>query len=204
MAQKTGILIFLAALSLQGVASQNSDMDVPWVPPDTEPAAEAPAPTPVVAQPTPQSPAVTPTPTPGKDVQKIQENPWDRALEKLTPEQRKRFKENLERWNKLPKARQEELRRNEKLRKERILGEIKTAINESGLKLDPQQRQLFITRYDQERRTIEEKLWSELAEKRQQAVADLVKKLTTEFQAPVPNLIPDPAPGAPNAAPPKP
>ena len=160
----------------------------------------------MVAQPspTPQSPVVIPSLSPSKDVQKIQENPWDRALEKLTPEQRKRFKENLERWNKLPKAQQEELRRNEKLRKERILNEIKTVINESGLKLDPQQRQLFITRYDQERRTIEEKLWSELAEKRQQAVADLVKKLTTEFQAPVPNLIPDPAPGASNAAPPKP
>ena len=121
----------------------------------------------------------------------MSQNPWERSLEKLTPEQRQRFKENLERWNKLPKAQQDELRRNEKLRKERVLNEIKNAITQSGLQLDPQQRQLFIARYDQERRAIEEKLWKELDMKRREAVAELIKKLTSEIQPPSTNPAPE-------------
>lgn len=184
--------------------------DIPWVPLDLRPAPTPKVtPTPDIAPPavtgvpSPTAPPVVPAPSPEPQaVKKPKDDASARFLEKLTPEQHQRLKENLERWNKLPKAQQEELRRGEKLRKERILKEIKNAIQQSGLKLNEAQRQLFVFRYDQERRIIEEKLREEMDAKRKMAVAELSKQLAIEFQA-APQA-PAPTPAQPEAATPKP
>jgi len=115
--------------------------------------------------------------------------PIEQKLENLTPQQRQRFQENLERWKKLPKVQQDELRREAKFHRERILQEINEAIEKTGLKLDEQQRQVFTYRYAQERRTLEEKLRENVEEKRREAIAELIWQLSAEFQ-PIP---PDPA-----------
>jgi len=199
MGQKAFFLIFVAALSVRWAAAQEMmDTEIPWVPPDEQPAptlTPAPLPSPVSVQSstTLQKPAEgSPSATPTNDMKalKAKEDPWRRPLEKLTPEQRQRFKENLERWNKLSKEQQDELRRNEKLRKERLLNEINDAIKKSGLKLDANQRQIFTARYDQERRTIEEKLREELDAKRRLAVADLIRHLIAEVQQPTLDSVP--------------
>lgn len=103
------------------------------------------------------------------------------------------FKANLERWNKLSKAQQEELRQREKARSERILNEINEAIVQSGLKLDATQRQIFTYRYAQERRSIEDRIQKEMEQKRREAISKLIRQLTEEFQ-PMPPPPPHPGP----------
>jgi len=177
MAQKNGLLILLAALGFQGALAQEKAADTQPVP------QPSPAATPT-ATPTP-APSATPAATPARPVAP----PIEQKLENLTPKQRQRFQENLERWKKLPKVQQDELRREAKFHRERILQEINEAIEKTGLKLDEQQRQVFTYRYAQERRTLEEKLRENVEEKRREAIAELIWQLSAEFQ-PIP---PDPA-----------
>ena len=130
-------------------------------------------------------------------------------MQTMTPEQRQKFRQNLERWKKLPPEQQAELRKNEEFRRKRILGEINDAIRHSGLNLDNDQRQLFTFKYAQERRTIEENLRKEMEDKRHVAVDDMVKQLVAEFRmmpgplrpapSPTPATPPTPSP-APTAA----
>ena len=103
-------------------------------------------------------------------------------MQTMTPEQRQKFLQNLERWKTLPPEQRAELRKNEEFRRKRILGEINDAIAQSGLKLDDDQRQLFTFKFAQERRTIEDRLRKEMEEKRRTAVNVLIQQLVTEFQ----------------------
>ena len=123
---------------------------------------------------------------------------WDQQafMQTMTPEQRLKFRQNLERWKKLPPEQQTELRKNEEFRRKRILGEINEAIRLSGLTLDGDQRQLFTFKYAQERRTIEENLRKEMETKRRTAVDDLLKQLVAEFR-----MVPGPLRPAPGSTP---
>lgn len=174
MAQKNGLLIFLAALSFQGAAAQEK--------------AANPQP---VSQPTPvETPSATPQAAPSAPKPpRFGTSSIEQKIENLTPEQRQRFQQNLERWKKLPKVQQDQLRREAKFHRERILQEINEAIEKTGLKLDEQQRQVFTYRYAQERRTLEEKLRETIEAKRREAISELIWQLSAEFQ-PIP---PDPA-----------
>jgi len=132
--------------------------------------------TPVAVKPAkPHPPAPAASPKPGI---------WDPQafMSTMTPEQRQKFLQNLERWKKLPPEQQAELRRTEEFRQKRILGEINEAIALSGLKLDQDGRQVFAFRYAQERRTIEDSLRKEMEDKRHKAVDNLIKQLVTEFR----------------------
>ena len=100
----------------------------------------------------------------------------------MTPDQRQKFLQNLERWKKLPPEQRNELRKNEEFRRKRILSEINEAIHQSGLRMDDDQRQLFTFKYAQERRTIEENLRKEMEEKRRKAVGEMVQELVAEFR----------------------
>jgi hypothetical protein len=174
MAQKNGLLIFLAALGFQAALIEGKAGNPQPSPPAAAPSA---TPTPVpIAAPTPAPAAAHPVPP-------------ATGLENLTPEQRQRFQKNLERWKKLPKVQQDELRREANFHRERILQEINEAIEKTGLKLDEQQRQVFTYRYAQERRTLEEKLRETVEEKRREAISELIWQLSAEFQP----LPPDPS-----------
>jgi hypothetical protein len=107
-----------------------------------------------------------------------------RALDALSPEQRKRFQENFWRWSNLPPEEKKALREREELRKKFMQQEVEAVIRESGLELTGERRQQFIKRYGDERRKIEEQLRKESAEKRKPLVHDLVGRLKAEFSTP--------------------
>ncbi|MGB8169507.1 MAG: hypothetical protein WCF18_18550 [Chthoniobacteraceae bacterium] len=108
-----------------------------------------------------------------------------RALDALTPEQRKRFQENIVRWSNLPPDEKKALRDREEARKKIMQQEIDAAIQGTGLQLDSERRVLFVKRYGEERRKIEEQLRKETNEKRKPLVHEMVGRLKAEFSAPV-------------------
>ncbi len=113
-----------------------------------------------------------------------------KALEALTPEQRKRFQENFLRWANLPPEKKEALREREDFRRKRMAEDIDAAIREAGLDLDKERRELFVKRYGEERRKIEEQLRKEWEEKRKPLLAEIIARLKTEFAAPVTGAAP--------------
>jgi hypothetical protein len=148
--------------------------------------------------PNPATPATTPAPpaTPEGHPQKLpklskaMESPaFDnvrKALDALTPAQRKRFQENLIRWQNLSPDEKKALRDREEFRKKIVAQEVDTVIKDSGLELDPERREQFAKRYSEERRKIEEQLRKEAAEKRKPLVKEMVARLKAEFASPAP------------------
>lgn len=107
-----------------------------------------------------------------------------RALEALTPEQRKRFQENFWRWANLPAEEKKALREREEMRKKFMQQEVEAALRESGLQLEGERREQFLKRYAEERRKIEEQLRKETIEKRKPLIHDLAGRLRQEFSEP--------------------
>jgi hypothetical protein len=114
-----------------------------------------------------------------------------KALEALTPEQKKRFQENFWRWANLSPEEKKALRDREEVRKQLIAQETDTALQESGLQLEGEQREQFIKRYGEGRRLIEEQLRKEMNEKRKPMVHELISRLRNEFtsEAPAPSPV---------------
>jgi len=104
-----------------------------------------------------------------------------KALEALTPEQRKRFQENFMRWSNLSPEEKKALRDREEMRKKMMEQETETALQESGLQLEGERREQFIKRYGEGRRAIEEQLHKEMNEKRKPLVHELISRLRNEF-----------------------
>jgi hypothetical protein len=115
-----------------------------------------------------------PTPTPEfENVRK--------ALDALTPEQRKRFHENFMRWANLSPEEKKALREREEVRKKFMQQEMETALQETGLQLAGERRQQFVKRYGEERKKIEEQLRKETMERRKPMVKEMLAKLKEEF-----------------------
>lgn len=148
----------------------------------------------------PSTPAATPPgkKNPGAWLNKLRKNaPIDgtpspefdnvrRALDALTPEQRKRFQENVMRWSNLPPEEKKALRDREEVRKKIMQQEVDAAIQTSGLQLEGDRRTEFVKRYGQERRKIEEQLRKETNEKRKPLVREMLGRLKAEFSEPSP------------------
>jgi hypothetical protein len=117
-----------------------------------------------------------------------------KALDALTPAQRKRFQENFIRWSNLAPEEKKSLRDREEARKKVVAQEVDTVLKDFGLDLDSERRELFAKRYSEERRKIEEQLRKEAAEKRKPLVRDMVARLRQEFAAPGPLATPTPLP----------
>lgn len=107
-----------------------------------------------------------------------------RAIESLSPEQRRRFGENMMRWSNLSAEEKKALRETETVRQKYIEQEVNLAIASSGLRLEGQRRAEFVKRYTEERRIIEEQLRAEVNEKRKPLVRELVDRLKMEFADP--------------------
>lgn len=75
------------------------------------------------------------------------------------------------------------MREREKLRRQRLQQEAEKAFRESGLRLDPEKRAAFETRYLQERAKLEHNMHQELEAKRQKEASALVDRLKKEFQS---------------------
>jgi hypothetical protein len=110
-----------------------------------------------------------------------------KAIEALTPEQRKRFQENFWRWANLSPEEKKALRDREELRKKMIEQETETAIQESGLQLEGERREQFVKRFGEGRRAIEEQLRKEMGERRKPMVHELISRLRTEFSSDAPS-----------------
>ena len=113
-----------------------------------------------------------------------------KALDALTPDQRKRFQENFLRWANLPPEEKKALRDREEVRKKFMEQEVQAAIQETGLTLDGERRIQFIQRYGEERKKIEEQLRKEMQEKRRPLVKDLLARLKAEFSSPASAVAP--------------
>lgn len=113
------------------------------------------------------------------DVQSVR-----RAIESLSPEQRRRFGENMMRWSNLSAEEKKALRDTEAARQKHIEQEVTLAIASSGLRLDGQRRTEFVKRYAEERRKIEEQLRFEMMEKRKPMIRELLERMKTEFADP--------------------
>ena len=107
-----------------------------------------------------------------------------KAIEALTPEQRKRFQDNFWRWANLPPEEKKALRDRDEIRRKFMRDEVEAALKESGLLLEGDRKAEFIKRYGEERRKIEEQLREEMATKRKPLVRELLGKLKAEFSAP--------------------
>ncbi len=79
------------------------------------------------------------------------------------------------------------MRQRESLRRERIKRETEAALHDSGLLLDQQKRDLFESRYMQERRRMEQALRHQVESERQQQLPALIQQLKKEFQSQQPN-----------------
>jgi hypothetical protein len=104
-----------------------------------------------------------------------------KALDALTPEQRKRFQENFWRWTNLSPDEKKALRDREELRRKILEQDVQVALQESGLQLEGDRKEQFVQRYSEERKKIEEQLRKETMEKRRPLVKDLIARLKTEF-----------------------
>ncbi len=109
-----------------------------------------------------------------------------RALEALSPEQKKRFEENFYKWSNLPPEEKKSLRHRDESRRKRMAQDIDEAIQKAGLTLDQTQKEQFSQRYTEERRKLEEELRNEMNEKRQPRLEAIVGKLAKEFGSATP------------------
>jgi predicted glutamine amidotransferase len=128
----------------------------------------------------PPAPAARPKPAPAKP------DEWSEArkiFEQLSPDQQKKFLDNLDQWKAMPPEEQELFRDRELFRREKIAQEIQDAINKSSLHLDEDQREVYALRYTQERRKIEEALRKDEDQKRQVMVSEMLTRLKLEFSA---------------------
>jgi hypothetical protein len=104
-----------------------------------------------------------------------------RRMEQLPPEERETFKRNLETWRGLPPDERAALRN---IAHEHMHAEIDKAMQDSGLRLNEDQRELFSLRYTQERRKLERDLQSQAATERARRMPEIVARLRREFGGP--------------------
>jgi hypothetical protein len=99
----------------------------------------------------------------------------------MSPDDRQRFKSNVERWLAMPPEQRRELRIQEGIRRERLQREAEAAMRESGLQLEAERRAQFERRYMEERRRIDRALRQEIRERRQRELTPVVEQLKKEF-----------------------
>jgi hypothetical protein len=100
----------------------------------------------------------------------------------MPPAARQNFRRNAERWLRMSPEERNVMRERENLRRETIRRETEAAVRESGLRLNPQERAQFESRYIQERRKVEQALRQQIEAERQQQLPALIQQLKKEFQ----------------------
>jgi hypothetical protein len=100
----------------------------------------------------------------------------------MPPEARQNFRRNAERWMQMTPEERNVMRQRENLRRETIKRETEAALRDSGLRLNPQERTQFESRYIQERRRVEQAIRQQIEAERQQQLPALIQQLKKEFQ----------------------
>src|SRR5215475_10068440 len=106
----------------------------------------------------------------------------------MPPAARQNFERNAERWLRMSPAEQDVMRQRESLRRETIRRETDAALRDSGLRLNPQERAQFESRYAQERRKVEQTLRKQIEAERQKEIPALIQQLRKEFQIDQPKV----------------
>lgn len=104
-----------------------------------------------------------------------------RELQKLSPEKRADLWRAVWTVLNLPPEKRQMLLGMEDERRKLAREEIERTISENGLQLDEERKKAFVTRYFEERRTIEETLRREAEEKRRQLLGVMRERLKKEF-----------------------
>jgi hypothetical protein len=118
----------------------------------------------------------------------------------MPPAARQNFRRNAERWMQMSPEERNVMRQRENLRRETIKRETEAAVRQSGLRLSPQERAQFESRYIQERQKVERTLRQQIEAERQQQLPALIQQLKKEFQIDQPARSPAMKPaGSPNS-----
>ena len=100
----------------------------------------------------------------------------------MPPEARQNFTRNAERWMRMSPEERNVMRQRENLLRATVKRETDAALRESGVKLNPQERAQFDSRYIQERRKVEQTLRQQIESERQKELPALIQQLKKEFQ----------------------
>jgi hypothetical protein len=162
---------------------------------------------PLFAEPTPDAPKPSPTAAPEKErppkhdeggrprFDEAMMEKFRAKLEKMSPEERQKFKENFKRWKEMGDDERRDWQKRAMEEHERLRRNVDEALAKLGLTLDKDQREVFMLRYKQERRKLEQSLCREMDEKRKAGVEAILQKLKAEFSgAAKPGASPTPAP----------
>ena len=112
----------------------------------------------------------------------------------MPPEARQNFRRNAERWMRMSPEERNVMRQRENLLRATVKRETDAALRESGVKLNPQERAQFESRYMQERRKVEQTLRQQIESERQKELPVLIQQLKKEFQIDQPTRNPPPRP----------
>ncbi len=106
---------------------------------------------------------------------------WKAWLDDMPPGQRRKFLENMDRWEKLPPQARERIRERFRQMHQRAKKDAEEAYRETGLSLSAEGKAAYLRRYLEERRSIEEKLRREMEARRRDELAKLKLRLHREF-----------------------
>jgi len=103
-------------------------------------------------------------------------------LQKMEPEQRQRFWQNLQKWQNMDAEEKDYLRNRVQGMQEEIRKEASQALAKSGLKLDGDRKEVFELRFFQERRKLERDLREKMERDRQDGMRAIIVRLRKEFE----------------------
>jgi len=114
----------------------------------------------------------------------------------MPPDARQNFQRNAQLWMQMSPEQRNLMRQRENTRRQIITREADAAVRDSGLKLNPQERARFESRYIQERRRVEQSLRQQIETERQKEIPALIQQLRKEFQLDEPGKSPVTKPAA--------
>lgn len=103
-------------------------------------------------------------------------------LKHLSPSEREKFMENWQKWRSMDGRLRREMQSRAMADFKRIKDTIDDAIESLDIELDRDGRELFMLRYRQERRKIEETLQSEIRGRRETLNSEMLERLKGEFK----------------------
>src|SRR5947208_7005417 len=108
----------------------------------------------------------------------------------MPPEAQQNFRRNAELWMQMTPEQRNLMRQRESMRRQTMTREADAAVRDSGLRLSPQERAQFESRYIQERRKVEQTLRQQIEAERQKEMPALIQQLKKEFQIDQPGKSP--------------
>jgi len=108
----------------------------------------------------------------------------------MPPDARQNFQRNAQLWMQMTPEQRNLMRQRENMRRQAMTRDADSAVRDSGLELNPQERARFESRYIQERRKVEQSLRQQIETERQKEIPALIQQLRKEFQIDEPGKSP--------------